>query len=99
MLRVILSFDMLFHYAEYLRHECHSAKCCSADCHSGVNFTNILLAAFAPKSLGQKITNPNCKHIKDAQKTFILKSAHKILVKLTPGGRNWQLIDPNSHKS
>ncbi len=50
-----------------------------------VNFTNILWAAFAPKSFCQKITNPNCKHIKAAQKTFIQKAAHKILVKLTPG--------------
>jgi hypothetical protein len=73
MLSVILSFAMLFHNAEYLWHECHSAKCCSADCHSGVNFTNILLAAFVPKSFCQKITNPNCKHIKGAQKTFVRK--------------------------
>ncbi len=29
-----------------------------------VNFTNILWAAFAPKSFCQKITNPNCKHVK-----------------------------------
>jgi hypothetical protein len=34
----------------------------------------------------QKITNPNCKHIKAAQKP-LYKKAHKILVKLTPGGR------------
>jgi hypothetical protein len=50
----------------------------------GVNFTNILGAAFAPKSFHQKITNPNCKHIKDAQKTVVQKAARKILVKLTP---------------
>jgi hypothetical protein len=50
----------------------------------GVNFTNILWAAFAPKSFRQKITNPNCKHIKAAQKIFYEKAAHKILVKLTP---------------
>jgi hypothetical protein len=50
----------------------------------GVNFTNILRAAFAPKSICQKITNPNCKHIKAAQKLLYKKSAHKILVKLTP---------------
>jgi hypothetical protein len=30
------------------------------------------------KSFRQKITNPNCKHIKAAQKTFIQKAAHKI---------------------
>jgi hypothetical protein len=73
MLNVISSFAVLFHYAEHLWYECHSTKCCSADCHSGVNFTNILLAAFAPKSFRQKITNPNCKHIKGAQKTFVQK--------------------------
>ncbi len=37
----------------------------------GVNFTNILWAAFAPKSFRQKITNLNCKHIKAAPKTFV----------------------------
>jgi hypothetical protein len=49
-----------------------------------VNFTNILWAAFAPKSFCQKITNPNCKHIKAAQKLSYEKAARKILVKLTP---------------
>ncbi len=49
----------------------------------GDNFTNILWAAFAPKSFRQKITNPNCKYIKDAQRTLVWKAAHKILVKLT----------------
>ncbi len=39
-----------------------------------------------PKSICQTITNPNCKHIKAAQKTFVQKVARKILVKLTPGG-------------
>ncbi len=38
---------------------------------SGVNFTNILGATFAPKSFHQKITNPNCKHIKAVQKTYV----------------------------
>jgi hypothetical protein len=37
----------------------------------GVNFTDILGAAIAPKSFRQKITKPNCKHIKAAQKTFV----------------------------
>ncbi len=37
----------------------------------GVNFTNILWAAFAPKSFRQKIRNPNCKHIKAAQRTLV----------------------------
>jgi len=36
-----------------------------------VNFTNILRAAFAPKAFCQKITNPNCKHIKAAQRTLV----------------------------
>ncbi len=41
------------------------------------------------KSFRQKITSPNCKRIKAAQKkTFAReKAAHKILVKLTPGTR------------
>jgi hypothetical protein len=43
-----------------------------------VNFTNILWAAFAPKSFCQEFSNPNCKHIKVAQKTFVQK---KLLVK------------------
>ncbi len=29
------------------------------------------------------------------QKDFGTKAAHKILVRLTPGGRKWQLIHPN----
>jgi hypothetical protein len=29
------------------------------------------------------------------QKDFGTKAAHKMLVKLTPGGRKWQLIFPN----
>ncbi len=37
----------------------------------GVNFTNILRAAFAPKSFCQKITNPNWKLIKAAQRTLV----------------------------
>jgi hypothetical protein len=40
-----------------------------------------------PKSFHQKIPNPNCKHIKATQKKLSYeKAAHKILVKLTPGG-------------
>ncbi len=100
----------------------------------GANFTNILWAAFAPKSFCQKITNPNCKHFKAVQRTLVwlsisptfykqlfhtkvlcapfmclqfefvifwqkdfgTKAAHKMLVKLTPGGRNGQLIYPHS---
>jgi hypothetical protein len=30
------------------------------------------------------------------QKDFGTKAAHKMLVKLTPGGRSWQLIYPQS---
>jgi len=37
---------------------------------TGVNFTNVLWAAFVPKSFCQKITNPNCTHIKAVQKNF-----------------------------
>jgi hypothetical protein len=43
------------------------------------------MSSFAPKSFCQKITNPICKQIKAAQKTFVQKSRSKILVKLTPG--------------
>jgi hypothetical protein len=32
------------------------------------------------------------------QKDFGAKAAHKMLVKLTPGGRNWQLIYPTQEK-
>jgi len=42
-----------------------------------VNFTNILQTAFVPISLHQKMTNPNCKHIKSAKKHS------KMLVKFT----------------
>ena len=49
-----------------------------------VNFTNILQAAFEPISLRQKSTYLKCKYRKAAQKTFVRKFAHKILVKLTP---------------
>jgi hypothetical protein len=42
-----------------------------------------------PKSFCQKITNPNCKHIKAAQKLSYKKVARKILVNLTPGCLDW----------
>ncbi len=58
----------------------------SKDILSGVNFTNIFWAAFAPKSFCQKITNPNCMHIKAAQKMFVWK---KVLVKYW---WNWHLM-------
>ncbi len=111
----------------------------------GVNVTNILWAPLAPKTSRQKITNPNCKHLKAAGKNFCMKkllkkywwnwhqvsissifyeelfsmkifcaafvclqfgfvifwqkdfgtkAALKILAKLTPGDRKWQLISP-----
>jgi hypothetical protein len=43
----------------------------------GVNFTNILRAAFAPKAFCHKITNPNCKLIKAMTFNFtnILRAA------------------------
>jgi hypothetical protein len=40
-------------------------------CLPGVNFTNDLRAAFVPKSFRHKITNPNCKHIKAAERTLV----------------------------
>ena len=40
-----------------------------------VDFTNILRAAFAPFSLCQKTTNPNCMYKKAAKNTFIRKSS------------------------
>ncbi len=45
----------------------------------GVNFTNILWAAFAPKSFCQKITNPNCNPINGAQRTLVWKSCLSIV--------------------
>ncbi len=44
----------------------------------GVNFTNILWAAFAPKSFCQKITNPNFKHIKAVQRALVWLSISPI---------------------
>jgi len=54
---------------------------------AGVNFINILCAAFAsldPKSVKRKITKPHSDLRKAALNTFIQKDAYKILVKLTP---------------
>ncbi len=47
----------------------------------GVNFTNILRAAFAPKSFRPKIRNTNCKHIKAAQRTLVWLSISPIFYK------------------
>jgi len=54
-------------------------------CRPGVNFTNILWAAFAPKYFCQKNTNPNCRHIKAAQKTFIPKSCSSKISEIDTG--------------
>jgi hypothetical protein len=47
----------------------------------GVNFTNILWAAFVPKSFRQKITKPNCKHLKAVQRTLVWLSISPIFYK------------------
>ncbi len=47
----------------------------------GVNFTNILWAAFAPKSFCQKNTNPNCKHLKAVLRTLVWLSISPIFYK------------------
>jgi hypothetical protein len=48
----------------------------------------------------KKITNPNCKYIKAAQKKLSYeKAAHKILVKLTPGGPSLLLLLFSEKKS
>ncbi len=47
----------------------------------GVNFTTILWATFVPKSFCQKITNPNCKHIKAVQRTLVWLSISPIFYK------------------
>ncbi len=46
-----------------------------------VNFTNISWAAFVPKSFCQKITNPNCKHLKVVQRTLAWLSISPIFYK------------------
>ncbi len=46
-----------------------------------VNFTNILWAAFAPKSFRQEITNPNCKHLKAVERTLVWLSISPIFYK------------------
>ena len=52
----------------------HSDNSYTAEVERTINCANILQAAFVPISFRQKITNPNCKHIKAAQNTFIQKS-------------------------
>ncbi len=45
---------------------------------TSVNFTNVLRAAFAPKAFCHKITNPNCKLIKAAQRALVWLSILQI---------------------
>ena len=52
-------------------------------CHLGVNFTNILRAAFAPISLRRKIINLSLKYKKLLERLSYKKFVHKMLVKLT----------------
>jgi len=52
---------------------------------SGVNFINILRAAFAPIFLHQKIRKPNCNFKKAAKNSFVQRGARKLLIKLTIG--------------
>ncbi len=60
----------------------------------GVNFTIILRAAFSHESSlcsFYVLTIWVCNFL---AKGFGAKAAHIMLVKLTPGGRNWHLISP-----
>jgi len=59
-----------------------------------VNFTHILRAAYAAIFFSQKITKPNCKWRKAAQKTFVQKDACKMLVKFTTGRRRLLRFSP-----
>jgi hypothetical protein len=60
----------------------------------GVNFTNILQADFSYERflrIFYVLTILVCNFL---QKDFGAKSAIKMLVKLTPGGRKWQPMHP-----
>ncbi len=57
-------------------------------------FHQHFMNSFCAKILLPKITNPNCKHIKAEQKTFVQKAARKILVILTLGV---EVMTPPSH--
>jgi hypothetical protein len=61
----------------------------------GVNFTNILRAAFSYESFCASFMYLQFGFVILWRKDFGTKAAHKMLVKLTPGGRNWQLIYPS----
>jgi hypothetical protein len=58
----------------------------------GVNFTNILWAAFCLNVFCKAFICLQFGFVIFWQKDFGTKAAHKMLVKLTPGGRNRQLI-------
>jgi hypothetical protein len=58
----------------------------------GINFTNILRAAFRTKVFCAAFMCSQFGFVIVWQKDFGAKAAHKMLVKLTPGGRNWQLM-------
>jgi hypothetical protein len=64
-------------------------SCCAESLNverAGVNFTNVLRAAFPPILLRQKSAKPNFKYKKTCTYNFCTKkAAHKILVNLTPG--------------
>jgi hypothetical protein len=51
----------------------------------GVNFTNILGAAFAPIFLSNKVQTYNSQHKKAIRKTIVQKAGRKMVVKLTAG--------------
>ena len=61
----------------------------------GVNFTNILRAAFSYESFLRRFYVLTIWVCIFWQMDFGAKAAHKMLVKLPPGDRNWQLIYPN----
>jgi hypothetical protein len=63
-----------------------------------VNFNNILQAAFSYQSSLHTFLCLQFAFVIFWRKDFDAKAAHKMLVKLPPGIRNWQLIYPNCNK-
>jgi hypothetical protein len=61
----------------------------------GLNSTNFLLAAFYTKVFCAAFMYLQFGFVIILVKGFGCKAAHKMLVKLTPGGRNWQLTTPH----
>jgi hypothetical protein len=57
----------------------------------GVNFTNILGAAFSYKIFLRSFCELTFGFVIFWQKDFGAKAAHKMLVKLTPGRQAWLL--------